>query len=210
MATRSVGMQRTVSKPALVLAGPSGVGKGTIVKELGNLMGDMLGFSVSHTTRAKRPREQEGVAYHFTTREAMLQQIANGEFIEHAEVHGNLYGTSVAAVEQVMQQGRVCVLDIDVQGAESVRKLGMNALLAFIEPPSLNELERRLRCRGTESEDDIQRRLQNAHSEMERSRQPGVFDLQIVNESAKQCAHEIYDALQPRIQAAEQEQQQQQ
>lgn len=192
---------------ALVLAGPSGVGKGTLVQELRKAMGDRIGFSVSHTTRPMRANEADGVSYHFTDKASMRTAIDNGEFIEHAEVHGNLYGTSKASVERVLASGRVCVLDIDVQGAESVRASNMDALLAFVEPPSLAELERRLRSRGTEAEEEVQRRLANAKGEIERSQQPGLFDLHVVNNNASSCAQEVLDALASRTRSSEHKEQ---
>jgi guanylate kinase len=113
-------------------------------------------------------KPQNGVHYHFTTRETFTAEIAEGKFLEHADVHGNMYGTSVAAVQAVLATGRVCVLDIDVQGARQVRKSALKAIFVFVAPPSLYELERRLRSRGTESEEQVQKRLGNAREELDR------------------------------------------
>ena len=99
----------------VVVAGPSGVGKGTIVKRLMDKYPSLFGFSVSHTTRAPRPGEEDGVHYNFVEKSAMEAAIANGEFIEHAAVHTNFYGTSIAAVDKVKSEGKVCILDIDIQ-----------------------------------------------------------------------------------------------
>lgn len=154
---------------ACVVTGPSGVGKSTLIKRLMAKYEGRFGFSVSHTTRGPRPGEVDGVDYHFVTRESMEQEIGQGLFIEHAEVHGNLYGTSLAAVESVIQQGKVCLLDIDVQGADSVRqsRLAGCTTFVFFAPPTWSVLEQRLRGRGTETEEAIQKRLANARREMD-------------------------------------------
>merc|ERR1711988_2036594 len=102
--------------------------------------------------------------------------IEKGEFVEYAHVHGNIYGTSKAAVAKVAETGKVCVLDIDVQGAESVKKAGVEALYVFVKPPSMEALENRLRGRGTETEEKIQKRLANAAGEMEYVDKPGFYD----------------------------------
>jgi guanylate kinase len=155
------------ASPALVLVGPSGAGKSTLIKMLTDEFPQRFGFSVSHTTRGPREGEAEGVAYHFSEREAMQAMIDNGEFLEHAEVHGHLYGTSKAAVEAVSQAGRVCILDIDVKGARQVKAAGVPARFIFISPPSLAVLERRLKERGTESAEAVATRMRNAAEEME-------------------------------------------
>jgi guanylate kinase len=117
--------QKTMSQPLkpVVICGPSGVGKGTLIEMLMKRFPDgQLGFSVSHTTRPPREGEQDGVHYNFTTVEQIKKDIEEGKFIEYAEVHGKYYGTSIAAVESVQASGKICILDIDVQGAEKVKK----------------------------------------------------------------------------------------
>jgi len=111
---------------------------------------------------------QDGVHYHFTTHPDFEAAISRGAFLEHAHVHGHLYGTSAAAVAAVAAAGKCCILDIDVQGARAVRAAGLPAVFAFVAPPSLAELEARLRGRGTESDAEIATRMQNAKAEMER------------------------------------------
>ena len=167
------------------MCGPSGVGKGTLISMLLEEFGDKVGFSVSHTTRAPREGEVDGVHYHFSTVEKMEEMIAAGEFVEYARVHGNIYGTSKASVEAVAKEGKVCVLDIDVQGAKSVSEAAIDAYFMFILPPNLEELERRLRGRGTESEKAIQKRLFNASSELGQTHLP-FWDAKIVNEDKEQ------------------------
>ena len=149
-----------------VLSAPSGGGKSTILKKV---MADLSGlvFSVSHTTRSPRHGEKDGQDYHFVSREAFLdiQQRQPSGFLEWAEVHGNLYGTSRDEVEHHLQAGLDVVLDIDVQGAMQVME-AVDPVTVFITPPSLAELERRLRGRGTEDEENLVLRLENAKKEL--------------------------------------------
>lgn len=149
-----------------VISAPSGAGKTTLLKRvMPRLTG--LSFSVSHTTRQPRPGEREGVDYHFVARAEFEKMIGEGAFLEHARVHDNLYGTSRMAVERLQQQGIDVVLDIDVQGAAILRQAGLvDAAYIFIAPPSVAELERRLRGRGTEAEEMIATRLANARAEL--------------------------------------------
>jgi guanylate kinase len=151
----------------LVLSAPSGCGKTTILRQV---MADLpgLSFSVSHTTRQPRPGEVNGRDYHFVSPEqflALRDQQPSG-FLEWAEVHGNFYGTSRQEVAQRLSAGADVILDIDVQGAAQVRS-NAEPVTVFITPPSLDELERRLRGRGTENEDSLRRRLANAAQEMQ-------------------------------------------
>nr|CAD7261769.1 unnamed protein product [Timema shepardi] len=162
-AFRSMGRHGT---QALVFCGPSGSGKSTLIRRLFDEFPEQFGFSVSHTTRQPRPGEVDGKHYHFTTKETMKEAIARGEFLESAEFSNNLYGTSKKAVEEVTQSGHVCVLDIDVQGVKQVKEKDINAIYVFVSPPSLAELEKRLRGRNTETEESLQRRLAVAKQEM--------------------------------------------
>lgn len=166
----------------LVIAGPSGVGKGTLINRLLAQFPALFGFSVSHTTRGPREGEVDGVAYHFKPKEQVQQEIDAGLFLEHANVHGNIYGTSKRAVKSVQEQNKICILDIDIQGVQQVKSSGMRAKFLFISPPSIVELEKRLRGRATETEEKIQLRIQNAAGELAFSQTPGVFDATIVNE----------------------------
>lgn len=171
-----------VARPnAVVIAGPSGVGKGTLIKKLREEFPDVFGFSVSHTTRPMRDGEQDGVHYHFTTVPEMKEAIAAGSFIEHAEVHGKFYGTSFASVEAVRDKGQVCIIEIDVQGCRLVRERKLPAKFIFIAPPSMEELEARLRGRGTEDEATVLKRLANARTEMQARDEPGLFDAIVIN-----------------------------
>ncbi|KAG8646752.1 hypothetical protein MANES_09G025300v8 [Manihot esculenta] len=182
----SKGVRGNVERP-VVISGPSGVGKGTLISMLMKEFPSMFGFSVSHTTRAPRGMEKDGVHYHFTERSVMEKDIKDGKFLEFASVHGNLYGTSIEAVEVVADEGKRCILDIDVQGARSVRASSLDAIFIFICPPSMDELEKRLRARGTEAEEQILKRLRNAEVEMEQGKSSGVFDHICYNDKLEDC-----------------------
>ncbi|XP_017701944.2 guanylate kinase 1-like isoform X2 [Phoenix dactylifera] len=171
----------------VVISGPSGVGKGTLIAKLMKEFPTTFGFSVSHTTRAPREKEINGVHYHFTERSIMEKEIREAKFLESALVHGNLYGTSIEAVEAVTDAGKRCILDIDVQGARTVRAGSLDASFIFICPPSFEELEKRLRARGTETEEQIQKRLRNARAELDEGKSVGLFDHILVNDDLETC-----------------------
>ncbi|WP_408936611.1 guanylate kinase [Desulfobulbus sp.] len=172
----------------LVLSAPSGCGKTTILKQV---MRDLPGliFSVSHTTRQPRPGEVDAVHYHFveTATFAAIRNLQPTGFLEWAEVHGNMYGTSVEEVERHRAAGCDVILDIDVQGAAQVRQRA-EPVTIFIAPPSLAELERRLRGRGTESEATVALRLNNARKELACS---GAYDYLIVNDQLDQAVESL-------------------
>ncbi|XP_022966359.1 guanylate kinase 2-like [Cucurbita maxima] len=182
----SKGVRGTVEKP-IVVSGPSGVGKGTLISMLMKEFPSLFGFSVSHTTRAPRNMEKDGLHYHFTERNAMEKDIKEGKFLEFASVHGNLYGTSVEAVEVVADAGKRCILDIDVQGARSMKASSLDAIFIFICPPSMAELEKRLHARGTETEEQILKRLQNAKAEIVQGESSGIFDHILYNDNLEEC-----------------------
>ncbi|XP_047225371.1 guanylate kinase isoform X2 [Girardinichthys multiradiatus] len=167
----------------VVFSGPSGAGKSTLLKKLMKEYENVFGFSVSHTTRNPRPGEENGRDYHYVTREAMQAAINNGEFIENAEFSGNLYGTSKAAVHTVQAKNLICILDIDMQGVKNIKKTDLDPIYISIQPPSMEILETRLRDRQTESEESLQRRFRAAKVDMEFSKEPGVFDVVIVNDN---------------------------
>ena len=152
----------------MVLSGPSGSGKGTIVKELLSRY-DTMRLSVSMTTRDPRPGEEDGVHYYFVTREQFEQTIAEDGFLEYAEYNGNYYGTPIAPVQNMLDEGKNVILEIEVQGAEKVMAKRPDLVSIFIGIPSMEELERRLRGRGTETEEVILQRLDAAHYELSRA-----------------------------------------
>ena len=161
-----------------IVAAPSGAGKSSLVKALLEREPG-ISLSVSHTTRTPRSGEETGRHYHFVERAAFERDVAAGVFLEHAEVHGNLYGTSHAAVQQLLAQGRDVLLEIDWQGAEQIRRSKPDCVSVFILPPSRVELERRLRGRGSDSAEVIARRLHNSREEISHAHE---FDYIIVND----------------------------
>jgi len=174
-------------KKLFVISGSSGVGKGTVIKKfLENNPNFKL--SVSCTTRQKRPGEEHGVNYYYLTRDEFMKAVDAGEFLEWAEFSGNCYGTSKKFVQQGLDNGEDILLEIDTQGALQVKEKMDNAILIFILPPSLEELERRLRGRGTETEDAIQKRLNTVKSEMENAKH---FHYQVVNDEVDRAVSEI-------------------
>lgn len=177
------------------IVGPSGVGKSTLIHRLKDQFQGVFGFSVSHTTRAPRDGEANGVDYHFVSHGEFEAMVAAGEFVEHAHVHGNMYGTSRQGVQDVLRGGKICLLDIDVQGCRTVRRSDLHPFTIFIMPPSLDELEARLRARATDNEDVIAKRVANASAEIEAAGEPGLFDVVIVNDDLEQAQHDLVDCL---------------
>ena len=158
-------MQTTRKGMLLVISGPSGAGKGTLYGRV--LAADeSMTFSVSYTTRAPRPREVDGKDYRFVTEEEFQRMIEAGGFLEHAAVHGHHYGTPLRPVLEAMEAGRSVMLDIDPQGALQVMEKMPGCVSVFILPPSFSELRRRLVGRGTETPEEIERRLRNARGEV--------------------------------------------
>ncbi|XP_017518598.1 guanylate kinase isoform X1 [Manis javanica] len=187
----------------VVLSGPSGAGKSTLLKRLLQEHRGIFGFSVSHTTRNPRPGEENGKDYYFVTREVMQRDIAAGDFIEHAEFSGNLYGTSKAAVRAVQAMNRICLLDVDLQGVRNIKMTDLRPIFIFVQPPSLDVLEQRLRLRNTETEESLSKRLTAARADMESSKEPGLFDLVIVNDNLDKAYHALEEALLEEIKKAQ-------
>ena len=184
----------------LVVCGPSGVGKGTIIaKFMEELDGaSNFAFSVSHTTRDPRPGETNGVHYHFTGLESMKQAIADGEFLEHAEVHGNFYGTSWQTLRDAQAQSKRCLLDIDVQGVKALKQQqtqNFQPKFIFIAPPSLDVLLDRLKGRGTETPESFQLRTANAKAELDYGLSEGNFDAIVVNNDLDVACQDFQSAV---------------
>lgn len=186
----------------VVLTGPSGAGKSTLIESLQKEFVGVFGFSVSHTTRGPRPGEVDGIAYHFTSRDVMDAGIAAGDFVEHAEFSGNLYGTSKKAIQDVVDNHLVPLLDIEKNGCEQVRKTDMNCLFISILPPSLDILEKRLRDRGTETEEKIMKRIKLASDAVEYGKDPKKIDVIIVNDDKDKAYAQLREALLPLISLA--------
>ncbi|KAF7309676.1 Guanylate kinase-like domain-containing protein [Mycena indigotica] len=171
----------------LVMSGPSGVGKSTLLKRLFSEFPDRFGFSVSHTTRAPRTGETNGKEYFFVPTQEFKELIAANAFIEHAEFSGNFYGTSFATVNEVHEQGRRCILDIEAQGVRQIKASTLDPVYLFISPPSLAALRSRLQGRGTETETSVQKRLATALKEIDYAKEPNVHDLVIVNDDLERA-----------------------
>ena len=175
----------------VVVSGPSGVGKSTVVDEvLERTPG--IEKSVSLTTRERRGSERDGVEYRFVDEDEFERIRERGDLLEWAEVHGNLYGTSAEAVDGMLGRGVSVLLEIDVQGGMEVRKKRPGAITIFIMPPSIQELERRLRGRGTDDEEVIRRRLDNARREIEMS---GDYDYRVVNGDLEACVEKTREII---------------
>lgn len=177
----------------LVLTGPSGVGKGTLVSQLRQRHPELY-FSVSVTTRPPRPGEQEGVNYYFRSREEFLNLIEANELLEWAQYAGNFYGTPREIVFQKLSQGQDVLLEIELAGARQVRQQYPDAIRIFLCPPSLEELERRIRERGQDSEASIERRLEQARKELDAQDE---FDYVIVNDNLERALQELEALLYP-------------
>jgi guanylate kinase len=167
----------------LVLSGPSGAGKGTLVDRLVAARPDCV-FSISATTRPRRTGEVEGVQYEFVTREEFERRRSAGLFLEWAEVHGHLYATPTRFVDEGVRRGHVVVLDVDVQGGASVRRARADAVSVFIHPPSIDALRQRLLGRNTDSAEVVERRLRNAPGELSQYRE---YDYLVVNDDLEQA-----------------------
>jgi len=175
----------------LILSSPSGAGKTTLKSRILNVSHPELRFSVSHTTRKPRTNEVDGREYHFIDAQRFIDMTHDGEFAEWAEVHGNLYGTSLREIEMARGSHRGVVFDIDHQGARQIKAKRPDAISVFILPPSMTELERRLRSRASDDEQTVQRRLQAARSEIGHY---AFFDYLIVNDDLED-AHKKLDSI---------------
>lgn len=177
----------------IVISGPSGVGKGTLYKLLLDRNPSIFATSISHTTRDPRPGEQRDVDYYYITMSEFEDMIEKGAFVEHAKFGGNRYGTSKRTIADLTASGKVVVLDIEMEGVKQIKLTDLSARYVFISPPSpaLSTLESRLRGRGTEKEESIQKRLLQAKNELEYSKTPGVHDLIIVNDDLETAYKEL-------------------
>ena len=185
----------------IVMSAPSGCGKSTLIDMLLQEYHDLV-YSISCTTRAPRGEEEDGLDYHFKTKERFEELIAEDAFIEHAKVHDNYYGTLRAPIEEVLSEGNSMILDIDVQGAAKVRErvralpntdpLKIGYVDIFVNPPSMEELRVRLERRGTDSREVIERRLANAEGEMARA---GEYMFQVTNDDLGMCYKRLCDLI---------------
>jgi len=179
----------------VVVSGPSGVGKSTVVRALRERMPDLL-FSVSATSRSPRPGEVDGRDYYFVSREEFQRRIAEDRFVEHAEVFGDLYGTPVEELQRAAHAGRMLLLEIDVQGGIQVHGKYRDALLVLLVAPSLEEVRRRLTGRGTESPEVVARRFAQAERELSMARQSGAYNAEVVNDTVDGTVTRIEELIQ--------------
>jgi guanylate kinase len=171
----------------IVFSAPSGCGKGTMLEEI--LKDERFAVSVSATTRAPREGEKDGVNYHFLTREDFEQRIADGKFIEHAEYCQNLYGTLASEVDGRLERGLNVILEIEPQGAMKIREKRPDAVFIFIVPPSIGELRRRLKKRGTETDEVIEERISKAAWEISQAEK---YDYVIVNDALEDAVSDFF------------------
>ncbi len=172
----------------LVISGFSGAGKGTVVNRLREKY-DEYALSISMTSRKPRPTDVEGETYFFVTREKFEKTIAENGLLEYAEYCGNYYGTPKAFVEEQLNAGKNVILEIEIQGATNIKKAFPESLLIFITPPSATELERRLKGRGTETDDVIAKRLKRAFEESDGM---DTYDYIVVNDDLEECVDEVH------------------
>ena len=172
----------------IVISGPSGVGKGTVRKALFEMKNHNLTYSVSMTTRPKRPGEVDGVDYYFTTKEEFEDRIKNNKFLEYAEFVGNYYGTPLDKVNEKLDDGHEVVLEIEVEGALQVKRKVPDCVMIFIVPPSKEDLYKRLKSRGTESDDIINKRIEKANREFKKAK---FYDYIVVNDEVNNAADRI-------------------
>ncbi|HHX72367.1 MAG TPA: guanylate kinase [Clostridiales bacterium] len=179
-----------------VISGPSGVGKGTIIQgamqKLAERTDIKVSLAVSVTTRAPRLGEIDGVHYHFISREKFFELLEQGELLEYTKYAGNYYGTPAKEIVERTREGTFVLLDIETAGAMEVKKNWPDAVLCFILPPSMEELERRLRARGTETEESIARRLEIAENERAKA---NLYDYQILNDTLLEAVDRLVDVL---------------
>lgn len=172
----------------LVLSGPSGAGKSSLINKISEDIGDYY-FSISTTTRPMREGEIDGVHYHFVSEEEFKKDILEDSFLEHAIVHGNYYGTSIKPVKEALLEGKLVLFDIDVQGNTAVNnRLGDITTSVFVTPPTLSELERRLRLRSTDSNDVIENRIKMAKREIQRISE---YDYLVINDDLDTAANQL-------------------
>lgn len=179
----------------VIISGPSGVGKGTMVTRILEAHPGKFSTTVSHTTRLPRQGEIDGVTYHFISRLQFEEMIAKGAFIEYTTFSGNYYGTSKRTIRDQNAKGKIALLDIDIDGLKQVKRSGLETQSIFLMPPSIEELERRLRGRGTETEESIQRRLGRASAEIEYAMTSYAYDHVIINDGIDQAYRDLESLL---------------
>lgn len=171
----------------IVISAPSGTGKTSVIKEILKQFSDKLTFSISATTRKKRSNETNGVEYYFLTEEEFKKKIENNEFIEWEEIYGDYYGTLKSEIQRAFQEGKHIFFELDVKGSLKLKKLFPEAILIFIVPPSIEELEKRLKKRNTETLESLQKRIERSKMELEKAK---YFDYKVENYDLNQAIEE--------------------
>lgn len=180
----------------IIISGPSGGGKSTILAKAMKEYPDAFAFSVSHTTRKPRDGELDGQHYYFIEKSEFERMIKDGEFLEHAQFGGNFYGTSKKAVQDICNSGKICVLDVELQGVRNFKKAQFEAKYIFVRPPSMEVLENRLRQRGTETDDSLEKRLKHAKEDLLAvENESTLFDVVVINEQLDKAYSDFLNAI---------------
>lgn len=180
-------------KKLIVISAPSGTGKTSIIQEILKLNKDKIIFSISATTRKKRLNEIDGVDYYFLSREEFEEKIKKDEFLEWEEIYGNYYGTPKSEIERAKRENKHIIFELDVNGSLKLKKLYPEATTIFIAPPSIEEIEKRLRKRNTETPESFDKRIQRAKMELEKA---SLFDAQVINDTLQKAIQEVNQIIQ--------------
>ncbi|KAL3998932.1 guanylate kinase [Acanthocheilonema viteae] len=184
----------------IVISGPSGGGKSTVIAKAMEEYPNGFAFAISHTTRKPRPGEVNGKNYWFVTEEKFKEMIKDNEFLEYATFGGNMYGTSKKALGDVSKAGCVCILDVELQGVRSIHKCGLDAKYILIRAPSLEILEQRLRARKTETEESLKKRMKHAEDDLNAvDAEPGLFDFVIINDDFERAYNDFIKAIEEEL-----------